>query len=404
MSRAYDSVFKRTARHDDDPKGSRDLVVVPDIHMLRFVKRLFSGLEVRRLRLKESRDESPRTTIRLCRLLESLGKHAAAVGAARRGLGRFPHAHELEDVLRRCFEKRADSLSMDRVAQERSGPENLREVVRSYLEFAKPDEAVRAARSLVARYPDDAAAFVLHGRVLQALFQRDHVAKDGKAALESFKRATDLDPTSLEARRGLAAAYHAIGATSQALFHVLLALEIDPRDPESKRISTQLGRLPFQRRAEKDLLWEAEINDQTILEKKVRPADRGYDQLLKDGVQGLAAMPGAKRVAVRHHGVAIVAWAGEPARPSSAGSDAFLASAEHLRKASSAWAKRSGMGGFEESTLVLGDAVVFAVAAGGSVLAIEGDSEDRLRPIADEARNLLASWTSSRYRDLEWVR
>jgi tetratricopeptide (TPR) repeat protein len=372
--------------------------------MLRFVKSLLARLRIRRLKRRSTRDRSPRSTVQLCHLLEEVGRSREAAAEARRGLAMFPHAHELEDALRRGFAKCSTARTNDRVAEANSGTDELRVAVQEYLDFAKIDEAVRAARALVSRRPNDPRALVLHGRVMLALYHRDHVSKDGKAALESLKRGADLAPESIEARRNLAAAYHAIGATSQALFHVLLALEIDPRDPESNRIYSDLGRLPFQRRAEKDLLWEAEINDQPLVEKRSRPTSQEYDELLRSGLDGLSELPGVRRAAVRHRGVAYVAAAGSRARSSSAGSDAFLASAEHLRKASSAWAKRSGMGGFEEAVLVIGEVAVIAVAAGGSVLAIETDADADVESLTERARDLLASWTASRYKNLEWVR
>lgn len=330
--------------------------------------------------------------MRLCRLLEERGRNAEAIVTARRGLDRFPHAHELADVLRRGF-MRAGAESSEQ-----------RDVVRTYLDHALFDEAARAARDLVRKFPNDPRARLLHGQACLALFERDHASKTGAEALESLRQASDLDPDSIEARRSLAEAHHAIGATSQALFHVLLALEADPHDEAANRLYLRLQGLPFQRRAEKTLLWEAEINDQPIVQKKTRPRDRAFGDKVRDGVRRLSTSRGVRRVAVRHNGVGMVAAEGDDARDASPEHDPFLASAEHLRRAGSAWAKRIGWGGFEEATLMLEEGTVFAVAASGSVLAIEVEPDTDLKHLSDEARNMLASWTSSRYRDLEWVR
>jgi tetratricopeptide (TPR) repeat protein len=369
--------------------------------MLEFMKRARAAIDVRRLKRQEPHDRTPRSTIRLCRLYEQLGRFQDSVQAARRGLERYPHAHELEDVLRRGFERCKTDASLGRPA---ASPGELAELVRAYLEFARLDEAARAGRALAKARPDDAEARLLHGRACFALFQRDHAARDGSEALESFKRAVELAPESFVIRRSLAEVYFAIGATSQALFHLLLALEIDPRDKIANRLYMQLRRLPFQRRAEKDLLWETEINDQPLVQTKTKPLDSRYGELIRTGVRQLSGMDGVRRVAMRHRGVAIVARNGGEAHAASADTDAFLASAEHLRKAGSAWAKRIGMGGFEEATLSLDDAMVFAVAAAGSVLAIEIEPDRDPYEVSEEARTLLASWTGSRYRDLEWVR
>src|SRR5262249_55909743 len=145
---------------------------------------------------------------------------------------RFPHAYELEHILRRSFEKDRKAQATTSQIKIKRDPalSELCDAVGSYLEFAKLDDAARAARELLARFPTEPDARVLHGRVFQALFQRDHASRDGKAALDSFSKAVELDSSSLDARRGLAETYALIGATSQAIFHCLLALEINPRD------------------------------------------------------------------------------------------------------------------------------------------------------------------------------
>jgi tetratricopeptide (TPR) repeat protein len=370
-------------------KPDRHLVESKPVGIWRQIR---AAVEIRRLRRREGADESPRTAVRLCRLLEERGHHSEAIRTARHGLDRFPHAHELADVLRRGF-GRAGARSAE-----------LGDVVRAYLDHAMLDEAVRAGRELAQKFPGLAEARLLHGRACLALFERDHASKTGAEALEGLRRAAELAPESLEARRSLAEAHLAIGATSQALFHVLLALEMDPRDLLSNRLYSQLQSLPFQRRTEQALLWEAELNDQPLVQKTTRPRDPSFDAIVRDGVRLLSRRRGVRRVAMRHRGVAIVASEGREARTASPETDAFLASAEYLRRAGSAWSKRIGMGGFEEATLVLNETTVFAVAAGGSVLAIEVGQEDDLDLVAEDARHQLASWTSSRYRDLEWVR
>jgi tetratricopeptide (TPR) repeat protein len=373
--------------------------------MLGFVRRIRDALEVRRLRSQARSDGSPRGTIRLCRTLETKRRYQDAIQEARGGLKRFPYAHELADILRSSFERhRAEQAARAR-AEPAKNPAlgDLCEVVRSYLAFARLDEAGRASRELARRFPHEAEAQLLHGIVSKALFERDHASRDGNAALQSLKRAVDLDATSLEARRSLAETYGSIGATSQAMFHVLLALEIDPNDVASNRLYMQMRRLPLQRRQERDLLWETEVHDQPLTETKALPADVTYNALLVDGVRRLATLPSVRRVAMKHRGISLVAT-GNRLRPASEQSDPFLASVEKIRQGASAWTKRVGVGGFEEATLTLARSTVFAVAGGGSVLALELDGEPHLARIAEEARNVVASWSSSEYRDMEWVR
>jgi tetratricopeptide (TPR) repeat protein len=373
--------------------------------MLRFVKRLRESYEVRRHRTRALRDASPKSTIKLCRLLERYNRHHQVVIEARHGIKRFPHAYELEDILRKSFEKdrRAQATTSQIKIKKDPALSELCEAVGSYLEFAKLDDAARAARELATRFPRDPEALVLHGKVFKALFVRDHASRDGKAALESFSKAVDLDSASLDARRGLAETYGLIGATSQAMFHCLLALEIKPNDPLTNRLFAKLKSQPLKRRDERDLLWEAEVNDQPLSEKKALPTDASFNTKLVEGIKRLVNMPSVRRVAMRHRGIAMVATR-DRLRPASEQSDPFLAAVEKFRKGASTWAKRVDVGGFEEATLMLGGATVLAVVGGASVLALEIDGSPELATMAEEARHLMASWTASEYRDLEWVR
>lgn len=343
--------------------------------------------------------------MRLCRLLEKTRRDAEAIVEARLGLKRFPHAHDLAEILRASFERhRVAQGAKARIAASKDPAlDDLCEVVRAFLGFAKLDDAARAAAELVARFPAEPVARLLHGLTSKALFSRDHASRDGKAALESFRSAVDLDATSLEARRNLAETYALIGATSQAVFHVLLALDLDPEDAATNLLYAKLRRAPLARKSERDLLWEAEVNDQTLVEKKALPLDRDYGALLFSGVRKLSSMRSVRRVAMKHKGVALVADK-DRMRPASEQSDPFLAAIERMRMGASTWAKRVNVGGFEEAMLVLRDSTVFVVAGGGSVLALELDGESQLAGVADEARNLVATWTSTEHRNLEWVR
>src|SRR4029079_18584455 len=74
------------------------ITIQADDDMLRFFKRIFFTLRVRRLKAAAERDPTPRTAVQLCELLEGLRKFAQAVAEARLALARFPHARDLEDV------------------------------------------------------------------------------------------------------------------------------------------------------------------------------------------------------------------------------------------------------------------------------------------------------------------
>jgi hypothetical protein len=338
-------------------------------------------------------------------MLEARGRDADVIREARRGLERFPHAHELAAILRKGFERqdRAQNASTRPASRGDAGLDDLCDVVHSYLAFAKLDEAARAAHDLVSSFPREPKALVSHGLVRKALFQRDHASRDGQAALDSLRRAVELDGGSLEARRGLAETYALIGATSQAVFHALLALEIDPGDAATNRLYRELRRRPLERRSERDLLWEAEVNDQPLADKRMLSADRSYNALLVDGVRQLSVMKSVRRVAMQHKGVAIVA-SRDRLRPASERSDPFLASVEGIRRGAATWCKRMGMGAFEEATLTLVRSTVLAVAGGGTVIALELDGEHDVSRIADEAHNLVASWTANEAVHPEWLR
>jgi hypothetical protein len=374
--------------------------------MIRFVSRVRHGLEIRKLQRLAPRDPTPRTTTSLCRILEGDGRFRDAVECAREGLKRFPHARELEDILRRSYARPGTGPITTEKAEKGDSPDmiGLCDVVQAYLDFARLEDALRASNELKARFPNEPRAVCVHGLVLKAIFLRDHLSKDGKEALEALRRAVALDPTSFRARYGLAETYSEIGATSQALFHLMLALETQPTDPAANLLYSKLKSLPFQRRAEEELLWEAEINDQSLVEKQQKPLDRSFQDQISDDVSRLSRMLGVRRVVARHHGMAVVASGGMRVPRSQADMDGFLNSVEQLRKAASTCTKRLGMGRFEEATMIVGGLTVFAVAAGGSVIALQLTSYPELDEIVEEARNVVATWTGNDHHNMEWVR
>jgi tetratricopeptide (TPR) repeat protein len=373
--------------------------------VLHLVRRVRQRLQVRRLRRQAQVDASPKSTVILCRHLDSCGRHRDAIQEAKSGLIRFPHARELGDVLRDLFRRRREDLEKRTAsgAYPETALADLSELVRANVDFARLDEALKVARELVSRFPREPEALLHHGLAHKALFERDHASRDGKAALDSLRRAAELDASSLDARRALAQTYGMIGATSQALFHALLALELDPSDAATNRLYAEMRRRPLQRRAEADLLWEAEVNDQSLSEKRTVSTDRSFNALLVDGVRRLSRLRGVRRVAMQHRAVGMVAT-GDVLKPASDRSDLYLGSIENLRRHASAWAKRMGMGGFEEATLVLDGVAVHAVAGAGTLLALEIHGDVDVGTIAEDARNTVAGWTATEHRLLEWVR
>ena len=354
----------RASMHEDPPRQLQAALAARRRHRSAgFWNRICGAFEIRRLRRRESPDE----------LAPDDGPALPpARGARAERRGDRDGAPRARPVSRTPTSLRTSCAAASSAG---AGRRELgeRDVVRAYLDFAKLDEAARAAARSSSRHPTTREALLLHGRVFHALFERDHASRDGaRSRSRACARPRELDAGSIEARRSLAA----IAPRDRSDEPGAVPRPARARDGPARRGGrTPLpAALPACRSSgapRRTSSGRRKSTTSRLVEKKTRPRDRLVRRSHPRRCPPLSRMPGVRRVAMRHRGVAIVADGGDDERDASPEDDAFLASAEHLRKASSAWAKRIGMGSFEEATLSIGEATVFAVAAGGSVLALE---------------------------------
>jgi tetratricopeptide (TPR) repeat protein len=374
--------------------------------MLSIMRRLRSAWFGRRLRRQAGLDPSPESCIVLCRWLESTGRSAELFEALRRGLERFPYSPELEDLQREAWQRhgREQLHILEFRVDQQPDVAGYRELIGGYLAFGELKGAGLAAREMVRRFPIEAEASSLEGDVHLARFRRDHLSRDGQKALAAYRRSSELDPGCFAARRGLAETYSEIGATGKAIFQLLLAMDLRPNDPGLCALYESLRRLPFEHRRESDLLWEAELNDESAVRQRVEPEDPLY---LKDIVQGLSRMSqlrGVRRVALSHRSLRLVAKDGRSLRVPARERDPFLSLAMGFRQSASTLAKRLGMGRFQQADLRIGPGRVLAVAAGPTVMMLAIAGEPEIDIIVREARNHIAAWTAQAYQAQEWVR
>jgi tetratricopeptide (TPR) repeat protein len=104
----------------------------------------------------------------------------------------------------------------------------LEVLVGSYLEHNLLADALRLTEAWTRRHPEDPLAYVDRGRALLAL-ERD----DTTAAVRDFRRAVELNPDLVEARRALASAYVRERRWQEAREQFQAALDRAPGDPSA---------------------------------------------------------------------------------------------------------------------------------------------------------------------------
>ncbi len=374
--------------------------------MFTFFRRLKDSCDVLRLRRKARRNPAPRTVIDLCRGLDRAGRGAEALDVARMGAARFPHSIELEDVLREAWARHGAVAVAILKAKAQTMPTTaaFEVLVRAEIDAGLVEDAIADAVRMVEQFPDQARSHAMVGFAFQARFRREHLSKDGERALAAFKRATEMDRTSFEARRALAAAYAHIGATSQAMFHLLLALEQRSTDPELRALFLQLKGKPFERRPENELLWEAEVLDESRLDHRSLALDAEQLSEVTSCIAKTTAIDGVKSIALCHHKLEIVADARHAPRRVDGRGDRHVEMAHTLRQAASTAAKRLGFGAFHELDMTMQGRRLVALGAGPTVVMLELDPRAAADAVIDGMRDDLGRWTADAHRAMEWGR
>lgn len=117
---------------------------------------------------------------------------------------------------------RKPALAIARTLEEKADAAQLRELAAFYLTIESGDDARRAAEAALALAPDAG------GYLMLALAKRVDFDLEGSAA--AYQKALELDPVSIQAKRGLAEAYRSLGNSDEA---AKLYREILTADPEN---------------------------------------------------------------------------------------------------------------------------------------------------------------------------
>lgn len=369
--------------------------------MKRMLDAITQACHLHLLRRRARRRPGPGALVALARALERAGRTGEAMETARRGLRRYPYSMDLQDALRACSERHGilQVVKLERRLTRRPSPACFRELVNLHLRSLDLDAALEAAHRFVRKYPDDARANSILGNVYLQLLIRDHLARDGEAALGALKKAVGLDPGCLTARVGLAQTYKEIGATSKSAMQALVALQIDPNNREAAAIYAAVSGMPPEKAAESELLWDVEENDESWVDcrRSSLPEPRREDILR--GVQQLSLMGGVGRVVLSHRGLEVVARNGEAEAPSEQRDVALIALATGFRRTASVCLKRMTLGTVREAAITMKEGLVLAFVAGSSVLLITTKDHPYAKVVSEEARRSLASWTAVHARE-----
>lgn len=117
---------------------------------------------------------------------------------------------------------RKQALEIAKALEEKSDASQLQELAAFYVTIESGDDARRAAEAAIALAPDTG------GYLMLALAKRVDFDLEGSAA--AYRKALELDPTNIQAKRGLAEAYRSLGNSEEA---AKLYQEILTADPEN---------------------------------------------------------------------------------------------------------------------------------------------------------------------------
>ncbi|HMM81128.1 MAG TPA: tetratricopeptide repeat protein [Pyrinomonadaceae bacterium] len=121
---------------------------------------------------------------------------------------------------------RGQALDIARKLEDKADAPQLKELAGFYLTIESGDNARRAATSAIALAPDSA------GYLMLALADRVDFDLDRSAA--AYAKALELDPASIQAKRGLAEAYRSLGRSDEAATLYREILAADPTNLPAK--------------------------------------------------------------------------------------------------------------------------------------------------------------------------
>ncbi len=161
-----------------------------------------------------------------------LGRYDVALEEAEKGIQEFPHAESLTGAYKRLIRAvHADDLKQGRdEIRKAPGPKAYYKLARLYKKMRDLDQAIELARKGVELYPNFEGNYIVLADIRYERFQRDLRASDGKAAIELFEKAVDLNRENYRLLFQLAEIYQAIGARNRALDKAQMILEFAPDD------------------------------------------------------------------------------------------------------------------------------------------------------------------------------
>lgn len=327
--------------------------------------------------------------------LEKNARYLEALEVAREGLKKYPFSRRLQDILKSSWKQYAGlrAAELDAKIRQRGEPQDFIDLIDFHLGHLELDSALTIANRMNVAHPVNVESWHWKGQAHLHLFLRDHLSQDGREAIELLKKAAEAAPESFPPRLSLAEAYYHIGATSKAIFQVLVAIELSPEDPQAQDLYNSLLQLPPETDDERELLWLAEENDESWVRSRRRPGGEKRRAEITRGMGQLSSMGGIHHVVLCHRTLELVARKGAARIADETGDRGLVNLASGFRRSASLALKRMGLGAMTESRLIMDEGSVIVLGAGSSVLMIVAQHHPRNEVIAEEARKYLTAWT-----------
>ena len=161
-----------------------------------------------------------------------LGKLDVALEEAERGIREFPQSESLTEAYKRMIRAKCakDLKAFRDEVRKTPGPKAYYKLACLYKEMRDLDQAQELARKGVELYPNFEGNYIVLADLRYERFQRDLRASDGRAAVDLFEKAVDLNRENYRLLFQLVEIYHAIGARGRALEKVKMILDFAPDD------------------------------------------------------------------------------------------------------------------------------------------------------------------------------
>jgi tetratricopeptide (TPR) repeat protein len=363
-----------------------------------FFRKVKNAATIEKLRERAREDGSPRGYVELCRALVLQGSPARALSVAQEGVRCFPRSLELADQLRLIWNTtgRDELNELVRAANATQSADSYRALAEHYLDVEELDLALSTAEKLVEQHASAADGPCLAGRALWKRFARDHVATDGRRALEFLRRAIALDPKCFEALFLLAELCFYVGSVTDALHAAAGALAAKPSDRAAAALHTLLLGFAPGNQTEEELLravedsegpWRGYRPPGSRDQASESPARSHISRMLHQ----ISLMTGVRGLAFSNSAVELVGRDGNVFEEKRAQRDTMADLTSVFRNRIAASSKRLGIGALQEAEVTLSGSSVFAFAGTTSVLLVEVDPAARTAQVVPSCRDAIGS-------------